>query len=63
MIVFIANRLFLMVLTMIVASFLVFGVMEFSPGNVNIDVRIQELGHWCRVCCQRDGGCATFAGF
>ena len=34
MTVFIANRLALMMLTMVVASFLVFGVMEFSPGNV-----------------------------
>ena len=34
MTVFIVNRLGLMFLTMVVASFLVFGVMEFSPGNV-----------------------------
>ena len=34
MIVFIANRLFLMALTMVVSSFLVFAIMEFSPGNV-----------------------------
>ena len=34
MVVFIANRLFLMALTMVVSSFLVFAIMEFSPGNV-----------------------------
>ncbi len=34
MTVFISNRLALMIITMAVASFLVFGVMEFSPGNV-----------------------------
>jgi peptide/nickel transport system permease protein len=34
MTVFIVKRLGLMVLTMVVASFLVFGLMEFSPGNV-----------------------------
>ena len=34
MIVFIANRLVLMALTMVISSFLVFGIMEFSPGNV-----------------------------
>ena len=34
MTVFIVNRLVLMFVTMVVASFLVFGVMEFSPGNV-----------------------------
>ncbi len=34
MAIFIVKRLGLMVLTMLVASFLVFGVMEFSPGNV-----------------------------
>lgn len=34
MTVFIGNRLVLMIITMAVASFVVFGVMEFSPGNV-----------------------------
>ena len=34
MTVFIVNRLVLMFVTMVVASFLVFGIMEFSPGNV-----------------------------
>ena len=34
MVVFIVNRLALMFITMVVASFLVFGMMEFSPGNV-----------------------------
>lgn len=32
--VFIVKRLGFMVVTMVVASFLVFGLMEFSPGNV-----------------------------
>jgi peptide/nickel transport system permease protein len=34
MTVFIGNRLVLMVVTVLVSSFVVFGVMEFSPGNV-----------------------------
>ena len=34
MTVFIAKRLGFMIVTMVVASFLVFGLMEFSPGNV-----------------------------
>jgi peptide/nickel transport system permease protein len=34
MTVFISNRLIFMVLTMAVSSFVVFGVMEFTPGNV-----------------------------
>ena len=34
MTVFFVNRLVLMFITLVVASFLVFGIMEFSPGNV-----------------------------